>query len=566
MITMVEADPPHNDVLFYSAPFSRANRHFPVGNIGQWQVHQVARVKHFEDIITTITVPWFEGWDTVNLVKNTITGYVYWVTASSISTLSARSVSFELLFNAPTSVLTAGSTLTGVWDRLPTNECPYLKENAADSAMSLVSQVKLPVLYDDNANNGFCWFEIVVRTGSGGSEMLRRFGGFAYLPNQRGALTVTRMSAGTTSSEERLVYPSLYDLMNNVSGIADSFSSDGVVTINVSARCPFAYGYNVVGGNRVYHLVNSTNARITPSKFSVAFTYGDLTQYFGMYVIDTGMDSPYYVPNEESVTVTCTPEQRKFGEFSLINGSGAIIANIPNEYFVGNTLTIPLYTRSDFTNIYTDLMINGSRIRIAEDKIPWTGNAWEEYQVRSMAYDRNTMDLAVSSAREQRNIDAVASLSGSAMAGAVGYAMAGSGAGALLTGATAIAGIVGAEMQGRLSERTAKAQQELKEKNVKAQLSNYFNVAQGITSLVDNTSGDGYRVIISMPAEVTSSYYTMYFEENGYKVQGKMSVTLASGVYKGRLTSIPINGVKGDLLNSEFIEGVKIEVIIEVIT
>lgn len=566
MITMVEADPPHNDVLFYSAPFSRANRHFPVGNIGQWQVHQVARVKHFEDIITTITVPWFEGWDTVNLVKNTITGYVYWVTASSISTLSARSVSFELLFNAPTSVLTAGSTLTGVWDRLPTNECPYLKENAADSAMSLVSQVKLPVLYDDNANNGFCWFEIVVRTGSGGSEMLRRFGGFAYLPNQRGALTVTRMSAGTTSSEERLVYPSLYDLMNNVSGIADSFSSDGVVTINVSARCPFAYGYNVVGGNRVYHLVNSTNTRITPSKFSVAFTYGDLTQYFGMYVIDTGMDSPYYVPNEDSLTVTCTPEQRKFGEFSLINGSGAIIANIPNEYFVGNTLTIPLYTRSDFTNIYTDLMINGSRIRIAEDKIPWTGNAWEEYQVRSMAYDRNTMDLAVSSAREQRNIDAVASLSGSAMAGAVGYAMAGSGAGALLTGATAIAGIVGAEMQGRLSERTAKAQQELKEKNVKAQLSNYFNVAQGITSLVDNTSGDGYRVIISMPAEVTSSYYTMYFEENGYKVQGKMSVTLASGVYKGRLTSIPINGVKGDLLNSEFIEGVKIEVIIEVIT
>ena len=561
MITMGEADPPHNDVLFYSAPFSRANRHFPVGNIVQWQVHQVARVKHFEDIITTITVPWFEGWDTVNLVKNTITGYVYWVTASSISTLSARSVSFELLFNAPTSVLAAGNTLTGVWDRLPTNECPYLKENAADSAMSLVSQVKLPVLYDDNANKGFCWFEIVVRTGSGGSEMLRRFGGFAYLPNQRGALTVPRMPAGTTSSEERLAYPSLYELMNNVSGLADSFSSDGVVTINVSARCPFAYGYNVVDGNRVYHLVNSTNTRITPSKFSVSFTYGDLTTYFGMYSIDTGMDSPYYVPNEDSLTVTCTPEQRKFGEFSLINGSGAIIANIPNEYFVGNTLTIPLYTRSDFTNIYTDLMINGSRIRIAEDKIPWTGNAWEEYQIRSMAYDRNTMDLAVSSAREQRNIDAVASLSGSAMAGAVGYAMAGSGAGALLTGATAIAGIVGAEMQGRLSERTAKAQQELKEKNVKAQLSNYFNVAQGITSLVDNTSGDGYRVIISMPAEVTSSYYTMYFEENGYKVQGKMSVTLASGVYKGRLTSIPINGVKGDLLNSEFIEGMKLSVI-----
>ena len=53
----------------------------------------------------------------------------------------------------------------------------------------------------------------------------------------------------------------------------------------------------------------------------------------------------------------------------------------------------------------------------------------------------------------------------------------------------------------------------------------------------------------------------MYFEENGYKVQGKMSVTLASGVYKGRLTSIPINGVKGDLLNSEFIEGMKLEVI-----
>ena len=181
---MTEADPPHYDLLFYSAPFSRANRHFPIGTITQWKVHHVPLVKHFEDIITTITVPWFEGWDTVNLVKNTRTGYVYWVTASSVSTLAAKSVSFELLFNAPTSVLVAGNTLTGVWDRLPTNECPYLRENAADSAMSLVSQVKLPVLYDDNANKGFCWFEIVVRTGSGGSEMLRRFGGFAYLPNQ----------------------------------------------------------------------------------------------------------------------------------------------------------------------------------------------------------------------------------------------------------------------------------------------------------------------------------------------------------------------------------------------
>ena len=559
---MTEADPPHYDLLFYSAPFSRANRHFPIGDLAAYQVHTVELVKHFEDIVTSITVPWFDEWDTVNLIKNTKTGYVYWVTASSISTLAAKSISFEMLFNAPTSVLAAGNTLTGVWDRLPANVCPYLKESIAESAMTQTSKFKLPTIYDDKEGKYVCWYEIVARSGSGSYQELRRYGGFAYIPTSRGAVNNYPMGAGRTAQDEPMSYPSLYEVINRPGEIVDGVSTDAIVTINVSARCPFDYDTEIFPTYQHYYLKNTSGVRLIPQRGKVRTIIGDVTSYYGIYGLDTPGQTINYAPNIQSLTITCTDNERKVGESSIINGSGAIIATIPTEYFEDNELIINIQSKSDFTNIYTDLKFNNTIIRLTEDKLPWIGNAWGEYQQRNMAYDRNSMDLAINAAREQRNIDAITSLSNSAMSGVMGYAMSGAPAGGILAGATAVAGIVGAEMQGRLSERTARAEQELKEKNVKKQLSNYFNLSQGIVSLLDNTIGEGYRIIISMPAGIDGAYYTTYFSEYGYRVQGKINAVLTSGYYKGRLIEIPINGVKGDLLNTEFIEGMKLEVII----
>ena len=139
--------------------------------------------------------------------------------------------------------------------------------------------------------------------------------------------------------------------------------------------------------------------------------------------------------------------------------------------------------------------------------------------------------------------------------------MSGAVAGGVLASATAVTGIIGAEMQGRLSERTAKTEQELKEKNVKSQLSNFYNVSYGIIQLIDANNGRGVCITKALPYNLTENYITAYHNEMGYRTQGVITVSLQAGRYQGRLTEIPITGVKGDLLNSEFVEGMKIEVI-----
>ena len=181
--------------------------------------------------------------------------------------------------------------------------------------------------------------------------------------------------------------------------------------------------------------------------------------------------------------------------------------------------------------------------------------------MRTMAYDRNSMELAISSAKDQRNIDMVMSVSNAVTSGGLGFAL-GGGAGAGALGITTlVTDIVGAELQGRLSEKTARAEQELREKNVKSQLSSTYSASYGLLTLLDNALNDGYRIIISMPIEVDPLYYVEYANEYGYQVQGVKTISISQGYHKGRLINIPINGVKGDLLNAEFIEGMKLGVI-----
>ena len=548
-------DPATRDLIFYSAPFSRANRHFPIGNLDKWTVHTVTTAKTFEDVVTTVTVPWFDGWDVVNLIKNTQTGYVYWVTASSVSTLSSKSVAFELLYNAPTSILKAGDSLTGVWDRLPTNECPYLKETIGDDAVRITSATDIPKItpYGDYT---VCWYEIVTRgelsmtSPPPTHEKIIRYGGFAIIPYD----DTNRETLGVIYSlaPSAVKYPTLHDIMNEFNKIADNASPDMIVSINVSLRCP--YKYMIDGFGNRYSLIKKGTEDVPIHPTVLAGTNAKYCLHY--------LEKLPELPEKwsETVTIDLTEDEMKTGEVNIISENNNLLANIPIEHFRDGTLTFTVETTTDYTGIYTDIIFDANRIRIPETKLPWTGNSWAEYQVRSMDSDRASMNLAISTAREQRNIDAIGSLSNAAMGGAVGHAMGGPVLGGALSIATAATGIVGAELQGRLSERTARAEQEIKENYQKSQLSNNFNTAYGMMQLIDNNS-QSIRITVSTPVNIDSEYMASWFNEFGYRVQGVRTHTLQTGRYQGRLTSLPKNGVKGDLLNAEFIEGVKIEIV-----
>lgn len=533
-------------VEFFSAPYSRPNRHFPIGDLSKYLVHSETLMKTSPDMEQIVNVPEFPDWDIVNLVRITDTSYIYWVKASYKRTDLKGQVTFELLFNPITSLISEGDVLKGAWDRLPTNECPYLKEIINTDAMRVTRRVDLPKL-PLMRNRQLCWYEIVLRNeiGKPNKERLARYGGFAYLPRSGG--TYLEGLVGVDINDATMIgsYPSLNTIINKLDSI-QNLSTDGVLGVNVSLLCPF----------KTYHTINTIN-------LMVGFQGNDVLSYPKKFenTTDEGYWYLYHLeemnnlPNSLSLKITCDDNERKYGSFVITDESNIALNEIPNEYFENNELNIKISATSDYTGIYTDIEFNESLIRIPTGKVPWVGDSWTDYQVRSMDSDRANMELSIRAAKDQRNIDAVTTMSTSAMSAVMGFAMGGP-AGAIGLGvATAATGVAGGEMQGRLSERTARSEQEITEKHQKQQLSNHFDTSYGLIYLTDHATRN-LSVTLSMPMNLTQELIDSHTEEYGYKVEGIRSVPVQNGRYQGRLLEIPVAGPKGDLLNAEFIEGV----------
>lgn len=540
-------------VEFFSAPYSRPNRHFPIGSLTKYLVHSEMLMKTSPDMEQIVNVPEFPDWDIVNLVRITDTSYVYWVKASYKRTDLKGQVTFELLFNPVTSLITEGDVLNGVWDRLPTNESRYLKEVINTDAMEIFRTEPLPKL--PFFMSQIFWYEIVLKQeiDKTSGQCLTRYGGFALGPFNSTNNSEEFVVCDVVTSPSRFRgYPSFHRIMNDFASIATNASTDKIVSINVSVRCPYEWIQTSGSGDARIDLVNRNNHKIKPK------IYKDTGLPAGadwvLYELETTEDdSP--VPWSENMTITLTENELKYGAVNIIDESGIIINEIPNELFINGWMQVHVTTVSDYTGIYTDLEFLYNRIRIPEGKLPWVGDGWSEYQVRSMATDRESLELSINNAREQRNIDAIMSLSNAGMSSAMGFAMGGPIGAAGLGLLTAGTGIVGSHLQGQLSERTAKAEQEIREKHQKHQLSNNYETAYGMIYLLDNNF-KSLMIATSMPANLNPQTIDDHVKEFGYRTEGVKSVTVQEGRYQGRLIDIPISGPKGDLLNAEFIEGV----------
>lgn len=540
------------EVRFFSAPYSRPNRSYPIGDLTKYLIHTRELSKSSPDMEQVLHVPEFDGWDTVNLIQFADTSYIYWVKSSVKRTDKSGQITFDLIFNPVTSLITEEDVLKGVWDRLPTNENPYLKEIINTDAMKITSSTEITCLPKIQGSQS-CWYEIVLKQEIDKSVdgRLVRYGGFAIVPVSSANNYEEFILASNTTASRYRGYPSLHRIINEFGSIANNANTDKIVAVNVSLRCP--YRYKSVQAGSGLSLCTASNESIDP------VIYKETTLPSGADWVLYPIELTESISDNPSITqtITCTDRERKYGSFSLMDEAGIVIADIPPEYFIDNSLSLSITCTADYTGIYTEIKYNGGMIRVPEGKLPWVGNAWTDYQVRGMDSDRASMNLSIETAREQRNIDAMMSMSNAAMSGAVGFAMGGPAGGAILGLATAGMGIAGSYMQGQLSERTARSEQEIRERNQKQQLSNHFDTSYGLIYLLDY-SKQGLRITKAMPMNLSEGDIDKHVDEFGYRVEGVRSVTVRNGRYQGRLIDIPIAGPKGDMLNAEFIEGVKL--------
>lgn len=549
-----------SDMTFYSGGYSHRNRIFPIGTIPEsHKVKVFEKVTCTEDLAQVVQLPWFAGWDTCNLVYVHESQEYYWINQMGTVTKDQKQIRFELVLNTVTSYVKSGDSIRGIWDRLPTNIDVNIKDPAVGGALGITRTVNLPV-------SPYPWVELVLKKRIGyPDERITRYGMFCKRPNQAGVLETNTLGC-YIQGNNYYNYPSMFTIVNNFAEIFDTVeSTDIIMSINVSARCPYWCKVGPdpnITTNGPYLYKSSNYPFITPRTFKQYQTVGTSKFYYCMYEID-GTNHDDLRMQTDTLTITLTDEELKSGDVSLLNGSGAIISTIPTEYFENNTLDISVASSSDFLGIYTDVTMKGHSVRLTASRLPWLGDAFLDYQARTMAYDRSSMELAIANAQKQKEIDIMMGATNSVMTGVLSGAM-----GASLGPAGVLAGVgmglvqtymagVGANLQQQLSERTARSEQELTEENQKVQLSNFYNVSEGIKSLVDEVYGK-YRLSIAMPVGVDPAYYTNYRDEYGFKTHGVKTITVSAGYHKGRILDTPVNGLKGDLLNNEFIEGLKL--------
>lgn len=339
-----------------------------------------------------------------------------------------------------------------------------------------------------------------------------------------------------TSSGGRTPFPSLQSLlMNTNTGITTST----ITSINVSNRCP----YHFVCGTTVQHsdpglyiLYTSRQGsdqvleaqRYTPSA-GTTYAYYEINR--GVSV--TGLSSVNALATDmlysETLEMTITLAQTYMGYFSVRDGGKNIVGSIDTRYtepITGSTnkkLSVNVQTISDGMNLYTELTLNdGTIIRYPEGNIPFAGDAYKEYSIAQMAYDREM--LAINQERVKTN--AVTGIVASLTNGAI--ASIGNGG---LGAATAGVGAIGTAIETVSSLRLTEKEQEAKEKLMRDTPDNAYQTGYGYSSVINILRSRPASIELNYPAGITDAELTYFTRSYGYPVTDYQATVPTTDIY-----------------------------------
>lgn len=521
---------------FYKMRGSLSSGEYPLfsanQNLTSYLVHSVG-VRYAKGLQTTVTVPAFTGYETANVVE--IDGQYYWVTEWQESTTVNESITFVLDYMAPTSMLRRSETIKGNWKRTPALSRASLQDSVSSSPYLETRTIELSDLDCPPAtsfnNEMLYWMQISGHDNSGNPK---RYGLFIQWIKNRHKFQWSNPPYYDTSTE----YVPLGVLLTNLSTYTGMTESD-IDDISISKRCPYTFVQGSTNYSGHYWTKLIPAGGMSPSVLPATIING-----YAIYDINAaefaGTPGGFQV-NTANITISLSSSERLISHISIRDWNSNNIMTIPGGAYSSIQITATMH--ADAGGIYTIIQAGETQIAIPEGKMPYYGNAYDNYMAYSMNYDRLAMQYAKQNADYNLETDNAVSLGNGVSSMLSGLMIGG------MTGnpITAISGVMSGVAGGatsyyqssrakELGYRQADQNFELSKRRALDQPTGGYNVGYGTSYALLNEMSP-LHVSIRKPSVASSTYLSSWAEQYGYPSEGVLSISVINGYYQGILLS-----------------------------
>lgn len=542
-------------VEFYSMRGSLSSGEFPLVTGSETPVHSTT-AKYEAGLQTEVKVPIFSGYDTANVAK--IGGSYYWITEFMERTNANGQIIFVLDYMAPTSLLRANDTLTGVWKRTPTNKCPYLQDQITNGVMASSRTVDFSDMDCPNSKSYLetYWIQI---SGHDNQGNMKRFGGFiGYREDQHEFDWLNTIYSYQNEDPYWGEYVPFGAWMTHLYDIT-GLTADDVDDISISKRCPYeTYSYPGAGTSSYICIENASGQPVPPlgtvTIGTDTYRFYNLTSQFlaGVVLANNTSTKTLSLSARERLTAHIGIRDWNRNEIMIIDAGRS------------SEVTITAQMHADTSGIYTIITAYDDQISIPEGKLPYFGNSTDAYKAYSMDSDRQAMQYAIQNAHYNRETSDNVTIGNTVSGSLQGLAM------GALTGnpVTAVSGIMSGVASGiasayqnqramELSIIQTQQDASLSRKRAIDQPTSGYNVGYGSVYAYLNEISP-LCIDIKQPANINNLYYAGWAENFGYPAEGRITLSVVTGYYQGKiLNDGTIIGMYFDELSKSFANGFK---------
>lgn len=552
--------------LYYYLDHQPSNRQHKINGFGT-AAHTVTNVKVTNDMRQTITLPWDADIDKANVAV--IKSKVYDIVDIRAATLAGnKSMELDLIYNPVSTMMKSGDTVYGMWERTPSCLNKGVKFDIGEDRLKSSRAISLPYIpYVYGSGEKAFYVEIATKqdilSGTESSDV-NLYGYFCPV-----STTYNPLTAGGTAyhASPTIQFPTLNTIINDIEYATD-IPSDSIISVSISPRCPWKYRTVAHGSfNSEFEILDNTDTKITIIKTSEGFGCIPIHNKKAKYSAD-------YTTAQTAITLT--DFERYCGAVVVEDERGNDIGEIPTEWFnSSNQLTYYCYAVSDVTGIHTVVQFGTNEIILKEGQLPWVGDAYYDYMARNYQYDREMLANNVRNIENQRNIDMATSIANGALNTVYAASVGGmSGGGGGRKGGYIGAGVGIASTAINTIATAAKAQadigyiretQRINQRNAKRQLSNNYQLSEGVNYMLTAIKLGGAKIRIDTPANMTATDFNNYIAYRGWPCGKYASFSLTTGCLQGEMYSTPNdtylprgNGPEMDMLREMISKGVRL--------
>lgn len=552
-------------IEFFKLPGSLTTAEYPVldsagTSLTSYRVTNYSNSKFTKDFQQRITVPEFSDWTTCNLCRLTSGSWIgwYWITDRHTSSIVNGAIEFAIEYNAVTSKLTKTSSVSGYWTRAPSNIAPWRQQSPISGAMMIdtIHNFNNSIFTVSGVTYQLFWMQVTATkslTLSTSSNRLSIYGfPVACNDNTKGYSLSGRTIQSNSEwivSDTNTRFPTLESMLSDATQFGLS-SAEEIIDISISPILPYDYQIRVVGTTPIFNLLTPDGNPIP----AVAFNKADRR---GAYETSTGGYKTLFWSNQY---LGLTSKQLACGQIAVTAPNGSDIAQIPTQWAEEDGFYFTVECIPDYGQMTIRLDIGYRSYQMPTSHLPYLGSAWDSYKAYSQAFDRQSLEYSITSARDALNVQTNASVA-NGIIGAVGNVLSGNIGGALQSVAGQAVGVATSYKQQEISDKSARFNQDLTERRIQAQPATIYSTAYGITYVIDCLKRlPGFTVY--MPVGLTDTIFNDYIARYGYSVEGKATLSIKNGFYQGQLLATASDsGGEFDRLNDVFMSGIHIRVI-----